>query len=151
MAVESARTDGISAECGRNNGAPTMTSLVSGIIGDAQQLIRDEVALARQEIKEEIVKARNAVVFFAGAAIAALLGAILFSFFLVRLLHWASGGADPAAVPLWAWFLIWSFVFFAIGGGLAAFAYGRFKEIHLVPRQTMETMKENVQWIKNQK
>lgn len=151
MAVESIHTAGASAECARSNGAPSMSTLVSGIIGDAQQLIRDEMALARRELKEEIIKARTAAIFFAGAAGAGLLGAILFSFFLVTLLHWASGGTDTAAVPLWAWFLIWSFVFFVFGGGLGAFAYGRLKEIHLVPRQTMETMKENVQWIKNQK
>jgi hypothetical protein len=149
MPIEPIRTDGVTSECAHTNGAPSMTSLVNGIIGDAQQLIRDEVALAKQEIKEEVAKAGKALAIAAGALVVALLGAILLSFFLVYLLHWGTGATDTAAVPLWAWFLIWSFVFLVAGGGLFAFAYGRFKQINLVPRQTMETMKENVRWIKN--
>lgn len=150
MPIESMRTDGAAGECARTDGATSMSSLVTGIISDAQQLIRDEVALARQEIKEELVKARLALALAAGGLALAVLSAILLSFFLVHLLHQVSGGADPAVVPLWAWFLIWGVVFLLAGGGLLAAAYSNFRKINLVPRQTVETMKENVRWLKNQ-
>jgi hypothetical protein len=150
MPVEPLQSNGVGAECARTNGGPSMSSLVSGIVNDAQQLIRDEVALARQEIKEELIKARTAAVSFAIGLTVAALGAVLLSFFLVYLLHRASGGTDNAAIPLWAWFLIWGVIFVGAGGGLFAVAYSRVKNINLVPRQTVETMKENVRWIKNQ-
>lgn len=150
MPVEPIRRDGLGAECVRADGGPSMSSLVSGIISDAQQLIRDEIALARQEIKEELVKARTAAVSFALGLTVAALGAILLSFFLVYLLWWVCGGVDSSAVPLWAWFLIWGVIFTGAGGALFAIAYTRVRNINLVPRQTVETMKENVRWIKNQ-
>jgi hypothetical protein len=127
-----------------------MSSLVGGIINDAQQLIRDEVALARQEIKEELIKARVVAMSVAVGGVVATLGVVLLAFFLVHLLHWATGGADNASVPLWLCFLIFGVIFVGVGGALFAVAYFRLKSIHLVPRQTVETMKENVRWIKNQ-
>ncbi|HZU37428.1 MAG TPA: phage holin family protein [Gemmataceae bacterium] len=150
MPIEAMRTNGAAAECARTDGAPSMSSLVTGIVSDAQQLIRDEVALARQEIKEELVKAKMALVLASGGLALVALSAILLSFFLVHLLHQVTGGGDPAIVPLWAWFLIWGVVFLLGGGGLLAAAYSNFKNINLVPRQTVETMKENVRWLKNQ-
>jgi pheromone shutdown protein TraB len=127
-----------------------MASLVNGIIQDAQNLIREEVALAKQEIKEEVTKVRTVALAAGAGLVITVLGSVLLSFFLVHLLHWATGGTDTASVPLWAWFLIFGVIFFAIGGALFALAYTRLRDIHFVPRQTVETMKENVQWIKNQ-
>jgi hypothetical protein len=150
MPVEPLQSNGPAASCARTHDGPSMSSLVSGIITDAQQLIRDEVALARQEIKEELIKARTAAMSFAIGGVVAALGVVLLSFFLVHLLHWATGGTDTAGVPLWLCFLIFGVLFVGAGGALFAVAYSRVKSIHLVPRQTVETMKENVRWIKNQ-
>jgi len=102
-------------------------------------------------VKEEVVKARTGLILAGGGLALALLSAILLSFFLVYLLHWAFGGTDTSAVPLWAWFLIWGVIFLIGGGGLLAAAYSNFKKINLVPRQTVESMKENVRWLKNQR
>jgi hypothetical protein len=38
----------------------SMAQLLSGIVGDAQELVRKEIALARQEIREEIGNAKDA-------------------------------------------------------------------------------------------
>jgi len=41
-------------------GETSVSQLISGIVGDAQVLVRQEIALARQEISEEISNAKQA-------------------------------------------------------------------------------------------
>jgi len=123
---------------------PSMASLVGGIVNDAQQLIRQEILLARREVQQEVDKAKGAAVSFGAAVALAVLGAVLLSFMLVYVLHEAAG------LPLWASYAIVGAGFAILGGILLAVAKNRASDIRLVPRQTAETMKENVQWLKNQ-
>lgn len=124
--------------------SPSMSSLVGGIVHDAQQLIRQEMTLARREIQQELDKAKTAAVSF-GAAVAVLaLGAVLLSFMLVYLL------SEMAGLPWWASFAIVGGVLAVVGGILLAVAKNQASEVSLMPRQTVETMRENVQWLKNQ-
>jgi hypothetical protein len=123
---------------------PSISSLVGGIIEDAQQLIRQEVALARREIKEELNKAKVAAISIAiGAGVLAIAGLML-CFTVVHLLQWLT------ALPLWACFGIVALLFATTGVVCFLVARNKVTDIDLVPRQTVETMKENVQWIKNQ-
>lgn len=123
---------------------PSMTALVGGIVSDAQQLIRQEMLLARREVQQELDKAKTAAVSF-GAAVAVLtLGAILLCFMFVYVLHEAAG------LPLWGSFAIVGAAFALLGGLLLAVARKQASDLSLVPRQTVETMRENVQWLKNQ-
>jgi hypothetical protein len=46
---------------------PSVASLLGGIVGDAQALVRQEIALARQEIREEIGNAKDTGVKLATA------------------------------------------------------------------------------------
>jgi hypothetical protein len=131
---------------------PSMASLVSGIIGDAQQLIRQEVALAKREVQEELNKAKVVAISFGTGAVVVVLGGLMFIFMLVHLIHWLSGGraADPAWIPLWGCYAIAGGLFVLAGGVLFLIAKNKVTQLNLVPRRTVETMKENVQWIKNQ-
>jgi hypothetical protein len=123
---------------------PSVSSLVGGIVQDAQQLIRQELMLARREVQQEVDKAKAAAASL-GAALAVLtLGGILFGFMLVYVLHEAAG------LPLWGSYAIVGAGFVILGGILLAVAKNQARDINLVPRQTVETMRENVQWLKNQ-
>jgi hypothetical protein len=139
--------DNLNAEAG-----PSMTSLVSGIIGDAQQLIRQEVALAKREIQEELNKAKVAAISFGIGLGVAVMAGLMFILMLVFLIHWLAGGwhDDHAWIPLWGSFAIVGGLFILTGGVLFLVAKNKVSQIDLVPRRTVETMKENVQWIKNQ-
>src|SRR5437899_1752724 len=129
-----------------NMEAPSsMASLVGGIINDAQALIRQEVALARREIQEELLKAKVAAISFAIGMAVAVLGGLMFIFMLVHLLHQLTGFRDEAAVPLWGCFGIVGVVFAAAGAILFVVAKNKVTQINLVPPKTVETMKENVQ------
>jgi len=119
-----------------------VSTLVAGIVSDAQRLVRQEIALARTEIKQEITKARQAAVDFAAGGVVTLLGVILLLFGLVHLLHWATGGIDPASVPLWAWFLIVGAVITFIGGALLFQGVNKVSQIQVPPPQTTDSLKE---------
>jgi len=126
----------------------SVSTLVGGIITDAQQLIRQEVQLARREIQEEIHKAKAAALSLVVGGFLALLGTVLLSWMLVNLLYWATNNVHEP-FPLWACFGIVGAAFAIIGGLLLHAARSKAGDIHLVPPQTAQTLRENVQWIKN--
>jgi len=119
-----------------------MSTLVAGIVNDAQQLIRQEMALARSELQQEWSKIKTAAMSLAVGGVVAFLGAILLLFGFVRLLHWATGAPDPAAVPLWAWFLIVGAVVSFVGGMLLFSGVSKASEVQVPPPQTTDSLKE---------
>lgn len=128
----------------------SVSTLVSGIVQDAQQLVRQEMALARQEIKEEINKAIVAAVSFAVAGVVGVVGCWMVCLMLVYLLWSMTGHRDDASVPLWGCYGIVAALFLAVGTTLFYIAKSKASQIDLIPRRTVESVKENVQWIKNQ-
>jgi hypothetical protein len=125
--------------------SPSLTSLVAGIVDDLQRLIRQELQLARTEVQQEWEKTKIAAESMAAGVALLGLGAVLLCFMFVYLL-----ATYVTAVPLWAWFGIVGGCL-ALGGGLLiAVARASATQIHVVPPQTAETMKENVQWMRNQ-
>jgi hypothetical protein len=137
----------------QSEGQPSLASLVGGIVNDAQQLIRQEVALARREIQDELNKIKTAALSVGVGVGVGLLGGLMLCFMLVHLLHWATGyrgEVDPAAIPLWGCYGIVGALFLVISVMLFYIGKSKAQQVDLVPRQTVETMKENVQWIKNQ-
>lgn len=121
-----------------------MAALVGDIIQDAQKLIRQELALARTEIQCEWTKAKSAAVVFSAAAAVCGLGGILLAFALVHGLGAITG------LPLWLDYAIFSAAFFAVGLLLFVKGRGQARQVDFVPHETVNTVKENVQWIKNQ-
>jgi uncharacterized membrane protein YqjE len=132
----------------RLDSGPSISALVGGIITDAQQLIRQEMQLARREIQEEVQKAKAAALSLALGVGTLFFGALLLCFMLVHLLFWATNDVHQQ-FPLWAWFGIVGGAFTAAGLALLYNARSKAGEIHLVPPQTAQTMRENVRWIKN--
>ena len=119
-----------------------VSTLVGGIIEDAQRLIRQEITLARSELQQEWVKTKEAVGAIAAGGLVAFVAVFLLAFGLVYLLHWATGGVDTAAVPLWTWFLIVGAVLAFIGGSLIYFGISKAHEVHIPPPQTTQSLKE---------
>jgi hypothetical protein len=114
----------------------SMGSLVSGIVDDFRDLVRQELLLARQRIAEDLRKTREATLVWALSVGAMLVSGITFSMMLAHLLHTATSPAgDPASVPLWACYGIVGVV--SAIGGAAAFVAGRkkFESIRLVDSQ----------------
>lgn len=124
---------------------PSVATLVGGIISDAERLVRQELTLAKKEIQQEWDKAKVAAgSLFIGLAVM-LVAAILLTQMVVELLN-------QYAFPEHHWlsYLVVGAVMAAVGGVLFYAGSKQAGEINLVPPQTAETMKENVQWLKNQ-
>lgn len=123
---------------------PSMASLLGGIVADIQTLVRQEVALAKVELQREWDKAKTAAGSMAvGAGILAL-GGLFLCVTVVCILK------EVAGLPWWASFLIVGGVLTVLG--LVLFYTGRNKasQVNVIPPQTAETLKENVEWIRNQ-
>jgi hypothetical protein len=121
-----------------------MASLLGGIISDIQTLVRQEITLAKTELLSEWDKAKTAAGSMAVGATVLALGGFFLCVTVVCVLH------EVAGLPWWASFLIVGGVL--TGLGLVLFYTGRNKaaQVHVVPPQTAETMRENVEWIRNQ-
>jgi uncharacterized membrane protein YqjE len=127
-------------------GVPTrdrsFADVLKDVVGSIQDIIRSEVRLAKAETKEELVKAW-------GAARLLLAGAVLGLYALGFLLL---GGVQALALkmPYWAAALVGGAVLAVIAGILVSAGRSRFKHVHPAPEKTIQTVKENVEWMKNQ-
>ena len=119
----------------------SIPGLIRGIFDDLRTLIREEIALARIEMREQLGRARTAATSFAIAAVAMAFGG---AFLLIAI---ALGIADLLNWPAWAGFAIVAVVMAA--GGLLALSAGRkqLRDFHAVPEETVTTVKENSAWI----
>ena len=126
------------AELGYNE---SITGLVRGILMDLRQLIREEVALARVEIREQAGRAKLAAISLGAAAIALAFGG---TFLLIAI---AVGIADLLNWPVWSGFLLLALLLGIAGMVMLATGRRRLRTVHAVPEQTVETLKENSEWI----
>jgi hypothetical protein len=121
----------------------SLGELFAHLSSDLSVLMRDEVELAKVELKEEIGRAGRAAGFLGGAALAGFMVLVLLSFAA------AWGLAEVMAVG-WAFLIVG-----ALWGAIGAFLYlrgrERLKNVNLKPEETVQTLKEDVQWAKNQK
>jgi hypothetical protein len=116
-------------------------NLISQVAGDVSTLFRQEVALAKAELKEEAAKAGKAGGMLAGAGFAGYMVAVLLSL--------AAVFALGAVMPLgWA-ALIVAVVWAVVGGVLYTVGRNRMKDVDPVPRQTVETLREDAQWARD--
>lgn len=107
----------------------TAASLVSGIVGDLQQLVEQQFQLTRQEIEEELrQRSAAATILFVGVALL-FLDAMIVCQSLALLLHWATSpaGTDPAWLPLWMCYATVAAALVTVGGIVTHVGRSRFK------------------------
>jgi hypothetical protein len=126
----------------QNNSGPSLTHLVSGIISDAQALMKQQLALFRTEMKQDLKRTKQALIVLVSGLALVSVGATLLCFMAVYGLH-----AAVPSIPIWGCFGIVGGVL-AVGGG-AAFYTGvqQFQEFNPLPDESAQALKENVQWI----
>jgi hypothetical protein len=117
----------------------SISTVLSDIVGNVQDIVRSELRLARTEATEELGKVRSAGVLLGAGVLLVIFSGI---FLLLAAVY-----ALSTVVPAWMAALI-------VGGGvgvIAALCVGvaiqRFKSVRAVPKTTA-TVKENVEWAK---
>lgn len=112
--------------------------LVKSIGNDASLLVRKEIELAKQEVKEGITSK------LVGGVLLAVAG--VFGLFALGFLATAGARALGLVLPLWAAFLIVGGVFLLGAGIGAGVGLQKLKQSPVAPVQTKETIKEDVEW-----
>lgn len=119
----------------------SLGSLVRGVLMDLRTLIREEISLARVEIREQATRARAAAMSFGVAAGALVFGGI---FLLIAV---AMGIADLLNWPVWAGFLIVAIALGLVGAFTLSSGRRQLRAFRAVPEETVTTLKENSEWI----
>jgi len=148
--VRDVRTPGERAAM-RESGGPgeSIAELLKDLRDESVTLMRQELSLARTEIGEKASKAaRNtaytgvgAVVLYIGVFFLLTALAVGLAMLLNRL------GMDPHG--WWLGPLIVGGILAAIGGALTSKGIATLKEQSLVPEKTVQTLKEDKQWLEN--
>jgi uncharacterized membrane protein YqjE len=121
-----------------------MGELVKDLSGQMSTLVRQEVELAKVELAEKGKKAGIGAGMFGAAGAAAIL--MLGSLTALLILALAT------AIPAWAGALVVTLLWGAVAGALALIGRNKMREMGKpVPEKTVESVKEDVQWLKNRK
>lgn len=117
--------------------------LVKQLSEQTTTLVRKELELAKAELTEKGKVAGQGAGMFGGAAVVGLLALGALTVTIIALLDKAMG--------LWVAALVVAVVYGAVAGILAMSGRDRIKEgMPPAPEQTVETVKEDVQWAKSQ-
>lgn len=120
----------------------TVADVLQDIVANIQQIIRDEFRLAKVELKEKGARAsRPAGMLATGAA----LGFYALGFVLVAAMF-----ALSIVMPHWLAALLIALFLGIAAVTLVSASIGDLKQIDPVPEKTVQTVKENVQWVKEQ-
>ena len=117
--------------------------LVGKGASDIGALISSEVELAKVELREEATRLGRAMGMLGGGARVAWFAALLLSFAA------AWGVAELVdSIPLG--FLIVGVIYAAVAAVLLVVGRNRMREVHPVPDATIASIKEDIQWLKQQ-
>lgn len=122
---------------------PSLGELFRQLAQDSSLLIRQEVALAKAEMRENVRSAaRSATLLAVGGAIAAV-GTLVLSAFLVLLLGELLGN-------YWLSALIVGVLFLAVGGVMVSSNLKGLRANDLKPEQSLDSLREDGQWIRQE-
>ncbi|HEU5108971.1 MAG TPA: phage holin family protein [Micromonosporaceae bacterium] len=111
------------------------------VADDVSRLFRQEVELAKAEIKTEATKAGKAAGMLGGAGFAGYMLALFASLALMF-------GLDAVMPAGWAAVIV-AALWGVVGAVLYSTGRKKLKDVSPVPQQTVETLKEDAQWLRN--
>jgi hypothetical protein len=126
-----------------NKDERSLGEMLADLSRDTRLLIQQEIGLARKELAEKAALMRNSVVLVIGGGVLAHAGlmALVAGLVLIQI----KVGLEPWLAALIAAVVAAGAGYLLIRAGLASLKPGA-----LTPRQTIETLKEDAEWIKSQ-
>jgi hypothetical protein len=112
---------------------------------DMTLLFRQELQLARVEMSEKISRVTTNLVSVAAGGFVAYVGALALVAALILALH------EIADISPWVSALIVGAIFAVAGYLMLNRGLKELKRVDLAPRRTVETLKDDVQWAKEQR
>ena len=118
----------------------SVSDVLQDILRNLQDMVRSEIRLAKVEIREEVRRAVSSIVWIAAGTV----GAVSAWIFLL----WALAYALATRMPMWGATLIVAVVMAAAAAALMMGGIQRAKRIQPIPERTVESVKENLEWMK---
>ena len=114
----------------------SISDVLQDILRNVQEMVRSEMRLAKVEIREEVRRAISSSVWIAAGA--------------EYEQHWSliTPNALATWMPMWAATLVVSVVMAASATVLIMGGIRRAKRIQAIPERTVESVKENLEWMK---
>ncbi|HET8599014.1 MAG TPA: phage holin family protein [Segeticoccus sp.] len=137
VGVTSIDTEAARAEL---NPEPTIGKLISDATTEMKSIVRDEIALAKSEIKADAIKAGIGGAALAVAGLLSLYALVLLFFGCVYLLN--------IVLPLWVSFLVMGGFLLLIAGVLGLVAKSALTKIKGKPERTIRNAQETVAAVK---
>jgi VIT1/CCC1 family predicted Fe2+/Mn2+ transporter len=122
----------------------TLGELFSQLTQDTSRLIRQEVQLATREMSDKAAAVGKRTAMLASG------GAVIYGGFLFLLGALTYGLVGIFGIALWLSFLIVGVLAVIVGYLLVQRGIAALKHLQIAPTQTVETIKENIAWAKDQ-
>jgi len=120
----------------------SLGELFSELTREMSTLVRQEVALAKTEMTTKMSSMGKNVGLMVGGGLVLYAGFLsLIAFAIIAL---------SLAMPLWGAALLVTALVLAIGAFLVWFGREHMKRVDMAPRQTVETLKEDARWMREQ-
>jgi len=120
-----------------------ISELLKRLSNETTHLVKMELELAKAEMTQKGKQAGTGVGLLGGGGVAGLLALIALTLTLIFLLD--------TFMKLWIAALIVTVLWAVVAAVLALKGKNELKEVNPAPQQTIETVKEDVQWAKTQK
>jgi hypothetical protein len=130
---------------GRTAQERSIGELFGELSQDVGLLVRQEAQLAKTEMQQKLSKVTADLASLATGGIVALVGGLALTAALILLL------IDPVGLTPWLAALVVGLVFGIIGWILLQRGIKDLKRTDPTPRRTVETIKEDIQWAKEQR
>jgi hypothetical protein len=120
-----------------------VTGLVSGILDDAQKLVRQQIDMLKSEVREDFKRSKRAAEFGGLGIVLLTVGCLGLVMALAYFLH------EYYQFSLWASWSITGGLFLLVGGALAATSYILLERFNPLPDKTFNALQENLSWKTN--
>ncbi len=118
----------------------SVSDVFQDILRNLQEMVRSEIRLAKVEIRGEVTQAVSSGVWIAAGGVAATSAWIF--------LLWTLAYALATRMSMWAATLLVAVVMAAAAAALIMSGIRRAKRIRPIPERTVESVKENLEWLK---
>ena len=118
----------------------SVTHVLQDILRNVQDILRSEVRLAKAEIRQEATQAATSALWMTVGVVGLLSAWMFFLWTAVYLL--------ATVVPIWVATLVIAVAIAGAGGVVLRTGLRRFARIKPMPERTIESLQENLEWMK---
>ena len=111
------------------------------IVHNLQEIVRSEIRLAKVELRADAAVVAVSAIWLSAGVVAALCA--------LSFLLWTVAYALAMVMPLWGAALSTAFVLAIAASILLTVGLRKFKHVQMIPERTIDTLKENAQWVKH--